>query len=35
MIGQSKIKDTENTIGAMKGYEADGGECRAVFWFDN
>lgn len=22
-------------LGAMKGYEADGGECRAVFWFDN
>lgn len=22
-------------LGAMKGYEADGSECRAVFWFDN
>ena len=22
-------------LGAMKGYEADGGKCRAVFWFDN
>lgn len=22
-------------LGAMKDYEADGSECRAVFWFDN
>lgn len=22
-------------LGAMKGYETDGSECRAVFWFDN
>lgn len=22
-------------LGAMKGYEMDGSECRAVFWFDN
>ena len=22
-------------LSAMKGYEADGSECRAVFWFDN
>lgn len=22
-------------LGAMKGYEAGGSECRAVFWFDN
>lgn len=22
-------------LGAMKGYEADGSECRAVFWFDD